>query len=155
MYRFAARTLTHTVLGFLLLASSAPLFGQGAKVNTPGKWAEERQERREDERSFPLARRLWFMKGRQAPKGETPAGARIKAFRQKQALRAANEERFRAMRRPVIGPHGMRSPIQVTDGPDRATRSGLLPNSTPAFTQAWTALGPTPIGSVPVTGTSF
>src|SRR5207248_7652932 len=97
MYRFAARTLTHTVLGFLLLASSAPLFGQGAKVETPGKWVGESQERREDERSFPLARRLWFMRGRQAPKGETPAGARIKAFRQKQALRDANERRFRAM----------------------------------------------------------
>src|SRR5437763_11985921 len=123
MSRVPANYLMRAALLFFFLTSSVSLFGQGAKVNTPGKWTEERQERREDERSFPLARRLWFMKGRQAPKGETPAGARIKAFRQKQALRAANEERFRAMRRPVIGPHGMRSPIQVTDGPDRATRS--------------------------------
>src|SRR5437868_15251821 len=97
MSRVPANYLMRAALFFFFLTSTVSLFAQGAKINTPGKWTEERKERREDERSFPLARRLWFMRGRQAPKGETPAGARIKAFRQKQSLRDANERRFKAM----------------------------------------------------------
>src|SRR5438270_7911936 len=136
MYLLPARGLRHAVLFLFAIASSAPMFAQGAKVKTPGKWIEESGERREDERSFSLERQKWFMKGRQAPAGETPAGARIKAFQQKRTLRESNRQRFAAM--------SAASP--ASGGVTSQANGGGLPTSTPVFNQAWTALGPTPIG---------
>src|SRR6266403_2932066 len=97
MFRFPARSLTSAFLFLSLIASTSPLFAQGAKVKTPGKWIEEPDEREANEQNLIRERQKWFMKRRQAPKGETPAGMRVKAFKQKLALRQANQRRFKAM----------------------------------------------------------
>ena len=82
MFRLPARRLTNAFLFLFLIASPASSFAQGAQTQTPGKWVQEREEREAKEQQLVLQRHIWFMKGRQAPAGETPAGARIKAFHQ-------------------------------------------------------------------------
>jgi len=137
MSRFSARRTASAFFFFVLLLTTALAFGQGAKIKTPGKFVEEPEELEKNEQQLVLQRHIWFMKGRKAPAGETPAGARIKAFHQKQALREANRKRFAAM---------SATNLASTDGTSQVNTGGGLATSTPAFSQPWTALGPTPIG---------
>jgi hypothetical protein len=78
------RRIGSVVFLFVLLLTTLA-FGQGAKIKTPGKWIDKPDDREANEQNLIRERQKWFMKGRQAPKGETPAGMRIKSFENKTA----------------------------------------------------------------------
>src|SRR4051812_36538688 len=126
-----------------LLFAVAFAFAQGAKIKPPGKYIEDPDDHKLNEQDLIRERHQWFMKGRQAPKGETPSGMRIKAFRQKQSLREQNRKRFASMSaanaRGAANSRSGLTPLQPNTGGGPAT-------STPIFIPTWTALGPTPIG---------
>lgn len=57
-------------------------FSQGAKVKSPNEPIEE------NDKDNPGARQQWYMQGRIAPKGKSPAALRLHAQQQKMAMRA-------------------------------------------------------------------
>src|SRR5882724_727960 len=69
-------------LSCLLFSMNPSIFGQGARVNPSGAGEDA-------DRDDPAARDRWFMQGRVAPKGKTPAELRWHAYQQKIQMRAA------------------------------------------------------------------
>ncbi|HSE43907.1 MAG TPA: hypothetical protein VLA89_01110, partial [Gemmatimonadales bacterium] len=85
-----------------------------------------------------IERYKWFMKGRQAPAGRTPADMRARAFRQKLGLRQQNLKRWSGQSTLATQPGGAMLATVPAGG-------GNPPNATPAFNNSWTHLGPVPI----------
>src|SRR5256885_3302862 len=69
-------------LSCVLFIINPSIFGQGARVNPAGAGEDA-------DRDDPAARDRWFMQGRVAPKGKTPAELRWHAYQQKIQMRAA------------------------------------------------------------------
>ena len=111
------RVALSLAFSFLLLGSSSIMFAQGARVNPSG--AGEAADRDD-----PAGRDKWFMQGRVAPAGKTPAEMRWQAYQQKIQLRAAR----------IVA----------------AKKAGAAAINT-AGSAGWTALGPAPLVSDPGT----
>src|SRR5882762_5491562 len=111
-------------LSCLLFSVNPSIFGQGARVNPSGAGEDA-------DKDDPAARDRWFMQGRVAPKGKTPAELRWHAYQQKIQMRAA---RIVAARRAEI------------------SKSGAIGA---ASSSGWTALGPAPLVSNPGTNQDY
>src|SRR5450432_838287 len=109
-------------LSFLLISLSSSIFSQ-AGFSQAGNAADSD----EGDRDNPTARDKWFMQGRVAPKGKTPAELRWRAYQQKIQMRAAR----------MVAARRIASSKSVALG---AASSG-----------GWTALGPAPLVSNPGT----
>src|SRR5882724_84454 len=112
-------------LSCLLFSVNPSIFGQAARVNPSGAGEDA-------DKDDPAARDRWFMQGRVAPKGKTPAELRWHAYQQKIQMRAA---RIVAARRANTG---------------TAARPDLA-----AVGTAWAPLGPAPLASDPGSGQNY
>lgn len=114
------------VLCCLLVSLNPSVLAQGARVNPSGAGEEADQD-------HPAEREQWFMQGRVAPKGKTPAEMRWQAYQQKIQLRAARIVAARQAKAAATG--------------------GSATNA--AASTGWTALGPAPLVSDPGTGQDY
>src|SRR5258706_13800356 len=87
----------------LLFSVNPSIFGQGVRVNPSGAGEDA-------DGDDPAARDRWFMQGRVAPKGKTPAELRWHAYQQKIQMRAA---RIVAARRAKTGTAAPPEPAAV------------------------------------------
>ena len=97
-------------LTFSFTCTSA--FGQGSKMKSPYDPIEEGDKDRPDKRAE------WMMRGREAPTGQSAAALRLRAHRQKMAMRASRQA--------------------------AAAKTGATGPNTPAITN-WVPLGPVPL----------
>src|SRR5882757_6403029 len=109
----------------LLFSVNPSIFGQGARVNPSGAGEDA-------DRDDPAARDRWFLRGRVAPKGKTPAELRWHAYQQKIQMRAA---RMAAAR--------------------QAAAAAVNSASFAAVGTTWSPLGPAPLVSDPGTGQDY
>src|SRR5258706_8944277 len=111
-------------LGCLLISLNSSVLAQGARVNPSGAGDAADMDN-------PAARDQWFMQGRVAPKGKTPAEMRWQAYQQKIQMRAT---RLMAARKATA------KPTAIANG---------------AASTGWTALGPAPLVSNPGTSQDY
>ena len=116
----ASRVARFWVLLCLVIGLSSSIFAQGARVNPSGT-------EKDSDRDQPAAREKWFMQGRVAPKGKTPAEMRWHAYQQKIRMRAA----------------------RIVESRQAGTTAAA------AVSSGWTALGPAPLVSDPGTGQDY
>lgn len=105
-----ARLLISPLVALTLLSNSA--FAQGSKMQSPYDPVVEADKDRPDKRAD------WMSRGREAPKGQSAAALRLRAHRQKMALRAQRAE--------------------------GARKAGIAAANAPAAA-GWVALGPAPL----------
>jgi len=136
----ARRLVFGSVFIVCLFASCSPVLAQQAsqKESIGPALATSEKELEQHETVNVIERYKWFMKGRQAPAGKTPADMRARAFRQKLGLRQQNLKRWADLAN-VANPSGG-TPLATSPA-----GGGSPASLTPAFNNSWTHLGPVPI----------
>src|SRR6266849_4416655 len=81
----SVRFLLASLFALTLSFTCTNAFGQGSKMKSEYDPVEEK------DRDRPDLRTKWMMRGREAPKGQSAAALRLRAHRQKMAMRAQRE----------------------------------------------------------------